>query len=124
MRWIRYEKSVIGKEVDGGDPGQKPTAGHATPFIAGIIRNFLWQDVVTLDLKEEAAKAGYRVGYVVGGKTYVTAVVLNDTKVGLTIGPQKYKVFAIDRDGREIDFVPGSGRLHSMNTWLNDYYVF
>jgi len=124
MRWTRYRRSVIGKEVDDGDPRLKPAFGHATPFLGGVIRNFMWHEVATLDLKEETAKAGYRVGYVIGGEAYVTATVLRDMKIGLTIGPQKYKVFAIDRDGREIDFVLGQGRLRSMNTWLNDYYVF
>ncbi len=123
MRWVRYSKPVQGKEVDDGDAKLQPSFGHATRFIAGVLRHFWWQDVATLDFKEEAAKAGFRVGYVVGGQTFVTADVLQAAKIGLTIGPQKYRVFAIDRDGREIDFVLGSGRMHAMNVWLNDYYV-
>jgi len=121
---VATDKRVMGKEVDGGDEDLPPTHGHGTPIVGWLVRQFEWNVVATIDLDEPAAADGFHVGYIVGGKKFIAADVLHDRKIGLTVGPQKYRVFAVDRAFREIDFHLGQGRLPSLSGWLDNYYVF
>ena len=123
MKWNVLLEKVVGKAVDGGDENIPVTRGHAVPFVGWFIKCFRWQEAATIDIGKEVAEAGYRVGYIVGGKAFVSAGILNDRKVAIMVGPQKFRVFVLNRDNREAEFFLGQGRIQFLNRWLDDYHV-
>lgn len=94
----RFDGAVVGLEV-AGDLAAPPTQWWNHLFLA----LWGWNTVAVLEVSEEAAKAGYRVGYrSFFGATMLETEVLHARRFRMRIGHEPCTFFALDASGREV----------------------